>query len=45
MTNSNRPSEKRLSKNSIFKIEDNDDGKPSKSLFFKLKKRISKLFK
>lgn len=45
MTNGNQQSQKRLSKNSIFKIEDNDVAKQSKSLFYKIKKRITKLFK
>ena len=45
MTNSNRSGQKRLSKNSIFKIEDNDVAKHSKSLFYRLKKQISKFFR
>jgi hypothetical protein len=45
MTNSNQSGQKRLSRNSIFKIEDHDGAKQSKSLFYKIKKRITKLFK
>jgi hypothetical protein len=45
MTKSNQPSQKRLSKNSIFKIEDDYSAKQSKSLFYSIKKRIAKFFK
>lgn len=45
MTNSNQSSPKRLGKNSIFKIEDNDGKKQSKSLFYRIRKQIAKLFK
>lgn len=45
MTKSNQSSQKRLSKNSIFKIEDNDAVKQSESLFYRIKNRIAKLFK
>lgn len=45
MTKSNLSGPKRLSKNSIFKIEDSDAVKQPKSLFYKLRKRITKFFK
>lgn len=45
MTTGNQSSPRRLSKNSIFKIDDNQDVKQSKSLFYKLKESITRFFK
>lgn len=45
MRTGNQSSPKRLSKNSIFKINDNQDLKQPKSLFYILTKKIRGFFK